>query len=563
MELSNPGWEVQFHLMRKRFHEHLPGRISALEHAWEELQRSGWSDTTFATFKGLLHQLSGTGASFGFHALSTTARQLEQYLEREITVTGSAPGMVHLARLGKYLHAIREQSQNPRDVEGPPLSLLNPRAPESDTDPAINKFLIVISPEGPVGLELAAQLMHFGYSLQCLSSLQALEALHPPPTPAAILLHTDMICQEGGTEQLMALRKQLHSTCPLLFFSMQVDLETRLLAVRAGGCAFFPIPVEIAGLVNKLDSLTEQQRPDPFRILIVEDDPIMASYLSAILHHAGMLTEVVTNPIHILQPLTELRPDLVLMDMYLQPDCDGLELAEVIRQVDLFVNIPIIFISTEVDVERRLEVMRQGGGDDFLTKPILPQHLIQAVVTRAERSRHLSTFMLRDSLTGLLNHTRFKEHLHIEMSRTARQSAEMALAILDIDHFKLVNDTHGHPSGDRVLRSLARMLTQRLRKTDIIGRLGGEEFGVILPGTRAESALKVLEGLRRDFRAITHHSTQGEFHVSFSAGVVSTCLTLDPVLLSDLADKALYTAKHRGRDQIVLVPEQEPPSIRS
>lgn len=556
MDQSNAAWDAQFRLMCESYREQLPARIAELEQAWEALQESGWGVEPYVQFKGLLHRLSGTGSTFGFHAISAAARQLEQYLEREIAIAGRSPSVVHLGRLVKYLNAIKELALNPRSSDERTPTLTPRRNSDVLESLSSDKFIVIVESQYNLSHELSEQLNHFGYHVQCLPDLHGLTRIDVGLQPSAILLHTDLIRQEEGPALLMDLRKRLRLSCPLLFISPHLDLGTRLQSVRAGGCAFFPVPIDIVSLINKLDTLTEKKIPDPFRVLIVEDDPIMASYLSSILKHHGMITEVVTDPMQILQPLTELRPDLVLMDMYLQPDCDGLELAEVIRQVELYVNIPIIFISTEVDMERRLEVMRQGGGDDFLTKPILPQHLIQAVVTRAERSRHLSTFMLRDSLTGLLNHTRFKEHLSIETARAARQPPELALAILDIDHFKMVNDVHGHPAGDRILRSLARMLTQRLRKTDIIGRLGGEEFAIILPGTSAAAAKKVLDGLRMDFRALIHHSDQGEFHVTFSAGVVSSQLTLDAVQLSDIADKALYAAKHRGRNQVVLVHDE-------
>src|SRR5690606_34245987 len=97
------------------------------------------------------------------------------------------------------------------------------------------------------------------------------------------------------------------------------------------------------------------------------------------------------------------------------------------------------------------------GGDDFLTKPIDPAHLIRSVTIRAERARILRTFMLTDNLTGLLNHTRIKEQLHSEVARARRNGGRLAFAMLDIDHFKSINDTHGHQVGDRVIKTLARV----------------------------------------------------------------------------------------------------------
>jgi CheY-like chemotaxis protein len=152
--------------------------------------------------------------------------------------------------------------------------------------------------------------------------------------------------------------------------------------------------------------------------------------------------------------------------------CDGFELATVIRQQEEFVGISIVFLSAESNIGRQLFALRLGG-DDFLIKPIEPDHLVSVVTSRVERSRVLRSFMVRDSLTGLLNHTAIKEQLEIQLARTRRLNGKLSFAMLDIDHFKTVNDTYGHSVGDRVLKSLSRLLQQRLRETDIVGRAGG------------------------------------------------------------------------------------------
>ena len=183
--------------------------------------------------------------------------------------------------------------------------------------------------------------------------------------------------------------------------------------------------------------------------------------------------------------------------------CNGMELAEVIRQLDAFVGIPIVFLSAESDLDKQLFAMGLGA-DDFLTKPIQPQHLISSVTNRISRSLILRSFMVRDSLTGLLNHTAIKDQLAREVAQTKRRVAPLAFAMVDIDHFKQVNDTYGHPAGDRVIKSLSRLLKQRLREADMVGRYGGEEFAVILSNTDGATAVKVLDSIRKDFSQLRH-----------------------------------------------------------
>jgi diguanylate cyclase (GGDEF)-like protein len=233
------------------------------------------------------------------------------------------------------------------------------------------------------------------------------------------------------------------------------------------------------------------------------------------------------------------------------PGCTGLELAAIIRQQPAYVSIPIVFLSTEANRDRQLAAMHLGG-DDFLTKPIKPDHLISAVTSRVQRARTLRSFMIRDSLTGLLNHTNTREHLDIEVARAQRQHGLLTLALLDIDHFKAVNDTYGHPTGDRVIKSLARLLQQRLRKTDIIGRYGGEEFAVILPHTDGLTAVKLLDEIRATFAHVRHQVDDCAFSVTFSCGIACFPDYADATQLTHAADQTLYDAKRSGRNQVLL-----------
>jgi diguanylate cyclase (GGDEF)-like protein len=193
-------------------------------------------------------------------------------------------------------------------------------------------------------------------------------------------------------------------------------------------------------------------------------------------------------------------------------------------------------------------------GDDFLVKPVVPRHLISAVTLRVMRARFLRALMVHDGLTGLLNHTAIKEELLREVVRSKRLNTPLSFAMMDIDFFKKVNDTYGHAAGDRVIKSLARLLKQRLRGTDIIGRYGGEEFAVIMNDTDAASAAKVIDEIHNVFSRLLHLSEENEFSVSFSCGIADLAHFPDAASLSEAADKALYQAKQRGRNKVVVNP---------
>jgi diguanylate cyclase (GGDEF)-like protein len=203
--------------------------------------------------------------------------------------------------------------------------------------------------------------------------------------------------------------------------------------------------------------------------------------------------------------------------------------------------------------------MMSLGSDDFLTKPIKATHLVAIVRSRLERLKTLRTYMVRDSLTSLLNHTSFRGILSQEVSRCRRQHTRMALTMIDVDHFKKVNDTYGHAAGDSVLKGLSRLLKQRLRKSDIIGRYGGEEFVALFLDAGHEEAYKVLDELRIHFSEIEFTPVPDKIlSVTFSGGIATFPEFPTAKELSDAADAAMYQAKAFGRNQIVIAKPENP-----
>lgn len=289
---------------------------------------------------------------------------------------------------------------------------------------------------------------------------------------------------------------------------------------------------------------------------MVDDDPQVAEGLALTLRSAGMLASSLADPLQILGALAELRPDLLLLDMHM-PTCTGTEVAAVIRQVEPLAGLPIVFLSGERDFTRQMAAMGEGA-DDFLTKPIAPERLVAHVTHRAWRGRLLLGLMVRDGLTGLLNHSALLDQLDIEVARARRLGGRLVFAMTDLDHFKRVNDTQGHGMGDQVLRAFSRLLQQRLRRTDALGRYGGEEFGIVLPDTELAEAQTLLEGLREDFAAQRFHGPGGAFGVTFSAGLADFPVHGDGAGLCEAADRALYGAKAGGRNRVETAPTPGP-----
>lgn len=170
-----------------------------------------------------------------------------------------------------------------------------------------------------------------------------------------------------------------------------------------------------------------------------------------------------------------------------------------------------------------------------------------------QRQRELERMTRQDSLTGLFNRKTFTELTQLELGRAKRQGTPTSLLLMDLDHFKKVNDTHGHPAGDAVLRHVATLLATGVRNTDLVGRLGGEEFIILLPATSIESAQRLAEKLRQRLQAspVLWVGNPIQMTASFGLAVSTSFLTLDFDTLYNTADKALYLAKSSGRNRVM------------
>ncbi|GGJ97769.1 diguanylate cyclase [Pseudomonas matsuisoli] len=396
---------------------------------------------------------------------------------------------------------------------------------------------------------LCRQLNYFGVLALTCDDPQHFHRVMRERHPAVMVLETDFGGVGEGIRLAEDVQKGRERKLPVLFFSHEeTDTPTRLAAARAGGEEFYTVTLDAASVLEKVEELTRIAHQEPLRVLIIDDSRAQALHTERVLNSGGIVTSTLLDPIGAMDALAAFQPDLIILDMYM-PGCIGTELAKVIRQHERYVSVPIIYLSSEGDLDKQLDAMSEGG-DDFLTKPIRPHHLIATVRTRGARARSLNARMVRDSLTGLYNHTHTLQLLEDACLRARRDALPLSFAMLDIDHFKRVNDTYGHPMGDRIIRSLALFLKQRLRKTDHIGRYGGEEFAIVMPYTRGEDALAVIEDIRQRFAAIKHPAQPQDLSCTFSCGIAQWSSGQGAAALASDADLSLYRAKHAGRNRV-------------
>jgi diguanylate cyclase (GGDEF)-like protein len=284
----------------------------------------------------------------------------------------------------------------------------------------------------------------------------------------------------------------------------------------------------------------------PYRVLILGADPAEANRTAAVLEAAGISTRVAPAALRILEALAEFQPDLLLMDAAL-PDCTGMELAAVVRQFPVWNNLAVLFLASTVEVERQL-ASGSAGADDFLVKPVPAGRLRTAVAARAERRRALRELTAQDPLTGLLTHRAFDRRIAAEIARAERMDRPLTLAILDIDRFRTLNQQHGYPVGDGVLKSLALLLRRRLRRSDIIGRFGGDRIAILLPETVPDLAEELFDRIRLAFVGMAHGAAG--VTASFSTGIAMTRAGRSAPDLTRAAELTLLTAKKHGDGSI-------------
>lgn len=252
--------------------------------------------------------------------------------------------------------------------------------------------------------------------------------------------------------------------------------------------------------------------------------------------------------------LRQERPDLMLLDLDL-PGLNGLELCRKIKDEQELTAIPVVFLTGTVDVNTKVQAF-DAGAIDYITKPFDGVEL-RARVRAALRTKRfqdlLATRAQLDALTGLWNRAHFDQRLAEEVAVSQRHGRPVSLIMLDIDHFKRLNDTYGHPFGDLVLRRIANLLAGCLRQTEIACRYGGEEFGIILRETDHAGAIIAAERIRGTIEALELRFDTLTVRVTASLGVSSNEhleSNFSPSQLLLAADECLYLAKQQGRNRV-------------
>ncbi|MCB9397291.1 MAG: response regulator [Acidobacteria bacterium] len=521
--------------LQEEFEAYLQNALAELQESLRQVGKPVKKKLALENLCYYAHSLAGSAGNFHYNAVTQHARILDHYVQ-ELQEGGRELEVDHLTALVKKVVEVA--------AERDPISDPETEAGEPDVEPVRSSNRVIFwSTNRNLGERFAEIVAPFHWVfVPCFDHQELQDALDQGAEYWVIDLPDNPIeCKKIFAH----IRKLDHYTVPRLFLARDPSFDTALESIRHKSIAMLAKPLSAQAITDFFDREAAWHR-EPGKVLIIDDDPRLASHYSRVLAEAGLFPSYLTQPEQAMDFLADFQPDLILIDWYM-PEISGLELARILRQSKSYLGIPIVFLTVEQNPEQQLHALDEGV-DAFLNKPITDAALVRHVKGRIRRFREIRSGIVNDGLTGILNHAAGLDRVRSEISRAQRNKSAFSLALIDLDHFKQVNDTHGHLIGDKVIKSLCHSLRNRLRRSDILARYGGEEFLIGLPETDGETALHVLDRIREEFSQIMQFSEDQIFQASFSGGIASWHADLDDAQLINQADRALYQAKQAGRN---------------
>ncbi len=532
--------------LKVKYLERLKEQVEEIEELILSLLGHSEPPSVLAKIKLSFHNIAGSSGSFGLSRLGAHCKQAELLCEELLLKSPIKITEEQVTRLMTCWEQATNLMYAEKDETTFHISLNGNNAFRE------LKKIWVIDDDVLLTHEYKRQFESFGFEVEVFNQLEAANQAAKSSHPDAILL--DVIFDDGhlnASEELTHCTNLKSLDCPIIFMSAYNDFDSRVRAVKQNAKGYFLKPISIPHAVNYMRDLYEQMNLPKANVLIVDDDPYLASRIRIVLNAAGFNAHCLEDPQKIIEEIDRLNVKLVLMDLHM-PYYNGIELAGVIRQHEKWLRLPIVFLSSETDLGLQAEALNQGA-EEFLAKPVNDIQLINTVRAKIQRSRSLEDDVLEDNLTGLLKHSVIKDVTVREVMSSKRNKIPCTLILFDIDELDRVNNNHGFKAGNLVIKSLSNLLKQNLRKTDFIGRYGGEEFALVLSNCDLKTGKQIANKVINAFQSVKFEIDGNSFSCTLSGGL---CCTddfdgIDGDNALAIATTALNYAKKYGRNQLV------------
>lgn len=524
-------------------------QVQVLERSVAALVGDGLPDEQRAEAEREAHKLAGSLGTFGKRSASDCAREIESTLHED-----ASPGPEQAPLLARLVASLRKEVEAGSDGASrapAPASRANEEGP----------LLLIVEHERELAEQLESEAKARGMRTKTAGDTELASAILADRRPAAALVDLGV---EGGPDTaypLLSNLRDLDPPVPALVLTGEDAFGDRVEVARRGVRGVVDRSLGAMRAIEGVAALLERTGDAETRVLAVDDDPALLEAVAALLEREGLTVYSLADPQRFWEVLDETVPDLLLLDFDM-PHITGPELCRVVRSDPRWSTLPVVFLTARQDPESVEEVF-SAGADDYLSKPIVEAELRTRIRNRLERVHLYRSLAETDPLTEVSNRRRSTQALEQFARLSDRFGQPFSLALLDIDRFKLVNDTHGHAAGDAVLRRLGQLMVKTFRGEDSVGRWGGEEFVVGMYGMARDDGVRRMTKLLEEFAAEEFASPEGSFSTSFSAGVAQYPDDgTDTEALYRAADQVLYYAKEAGRKRVLpvgWVPDHERP----
>ena len=570
-EASDTAFTAELAQIWERTKDTTFNRIEELLEILQSLEKGELDETTRERMQRNTHKLAGSLGTFGFAEGSTIAQSLQyifiQVQDAKSCLEQARPLILKLQQvvMATDQSLVAQSVKNTPTIGSPPMVSVpnsytsrNLPQPFQITNDKVQRLSLknsdyILLADGDRSFTQALYHEASSWKLEFKTVHNAMELCRTleRSLPKVLVLNLAVVRQLNDWQELQRILKRSSEHPALVILSEQEGLVNRLKGMRLNADVFLQKPATSSQVFAAVARAIGSQEDHPVKVLVVDDDIHITELLKELLSKVNFQVNVLNEPLDFWEYLGNIQPDLLILDVTM-PSLDGLTLCHMIRRDFQWSWLPILFLTGHDNV-KTLEEAFATGADDFITKPINPEGFIERVVNRWQRSQLYRNQMDTDFLTGIANRnggSRSFSHL-LQLARQSQQP--FSLAVLDLDHFKQLNDRFGHEEGDLVLRQFGEFLKKHCRAGDMLARWGGEEFIIGMLGLSREGGAKRMNEIREEWHTLEFISTQGDsFRVTFSGGVAQYPLDgSDFQVLYRTADAALYQAKAAGRNLVL------------